>query len=108
MGTGERWSSTKCVRLQSDARATNLASAVRFVYQLNLPAGQSTAVDMLRRCHADAWDLHARPGRNGRPKILIFPSLAGCLLPAILSPTSLSGSRGPVNMSFSFGRQGIR
>ena len=33
---------------QPDARATNLASAVRFIYQQNLTAGQSTAGDMLR------------------------------------------------------------
>src|SRR5207249_1351918 len=43
---------------------------------------------MLRRCHADACDLHARPGSNGRPKILIFTSLAGCLLPAVRQITS--------------------
>src|SRR5205823_9880117 len=68
---GEGLHATRCTF--NEAR-----SAVRFVYQLNLPAGQSTAVDMLRRCHADACDLHARPGRNGRAKILIFTSLAGC------------------------------
>src|SRR5438270_760930 len=53
-GTGERWSSTKSLQFQSDARATNLASAVRFVYQQNLTAAQSTAGDMLRVWHADA------------------------------------------------------
>src|SRR5206468_7544964 len=50
------------MQFQPDARSTKLHLPVRFVYHQNLPAGQSTAVDMLRRCHADACDLHARPG----------------------------------------------
>src|SRR5438270_762325 len=42
------------MQFQPDARSTKLHLPVRFVYDQNLPAGQSTAVDMLRRCHADA------------------------------------------------------
>jgi hypothetical protein len=36
------------LQCQSDARATNLASGVRFIYQQNLTAGQATDGDMLR------------------------------------------------------------
>ena len=55
--TGERWSSTKSLQFQSDARATNPASVLGFVYSKNLPAfntfnlltaGQFTAHDVLR------------------------------------------------------------
>src|SRR5690242_12712696 len=36
--SGERWSSTKSLQFQSDARATNPASVLRLVYSKNLPA----------------------------------------------------------------------
>jgi hypothetical protein len=48
------------MKFQSDARATNPASVLGFVYSKNLPAfklltaGQFTAHDVLRRLHADA------------------------------------------------------
>src|SRR5436853_1932770 len=79
-GTGERWSSTKSLQFQSDARATNLASAVRFVYQQNLTAGQSTAGDVLRALMPTPAQFAACKRLSLRPKAVYAQ---GCACRAI-------------------------
>src|SRR5438874_6614753 len=85
---GERWSSTKSLQFQSDAgaRIRNLLFALftTKIYQQDSPQPSTCCGAVMP---PPAICMHARAGM-GAPKFLIFPSLAGCPLPAILSATS--------------------
>ena len=64
-GKRERWESSKYVQFQSDARVTNPASVLGFVYSKNLTAfngGQFHSWSHAARSHADACTLGKPPG----------------------------------------------